>query len=358
MVLVEINRFGRFLALLSVLCLAAMGEAVAVELHERVTLNGYSSFEYEYQVSDRSKGEGDKNGSFDADLFDLVLNIQATDRLRVSTDLTWEHGSATEDNRGNVGVEYAIAEYAFSDLFRVAVGKQFTHFGIYNEIHTAKPATLTVKEPQSTNKNHKFGSDVRFYPRWGVGIAVSGDGMLAGKDFDYVLQFTNGESDVVNPYEEDDNKRKAFMGRVRGHPTDDLRVGFSLYSDKSGKGTELFSYGLQSEWTYGKYFLEFEFVGGFVDPNDSKRIDRYSMTGLVAYSLTERLTPYFRFEFLDPDTNVGSNAAALYIGGVNFELDKNLHLKFEINHTTSERNNSWFGGDDFTEFKAAVAVGF
>ena len=51
----------------------------------------------------------------------------------------------------------------------------FTGFGIYNEIHTAKPAFLTVKEPQATNKNNKFGSVLRFYPRWGAGLAVVGD---------------------------------------------------------------------------------------------------------------------------------------------------------------------------------------
>src|SRR6185503_9424416 len=45
-------------------------------------------------------------------------------------------------------------------------------FSLYNEIHTAKPLFLSVKEPVSTNKIEKMGSTIRFYPRWGAGLAV------------------------------------------------------------------------------------------------------------------------------------------------------------------------------------------
>ena len=93
----------------------------------------------------------------------------------------------------------------------------FVHFGIYNEIHTAKPATLTVKEPQSTNKNHKFGSELRFYPRWLTGIAVTGRRTIGGVDVDYIAQLANGEQSTVNPFEEDENQEKSISGRVRAY---------------------------------------------------------------------------------------------------------------------------------------------
>ena len=83
---------------------------------QNIDINGYFSFEYEQHVSGDERG--DKYGSFDLDLFDLVLNIDLTDQLRVATDITWEHGAATEDGRGNAAVEYAFAEYRYNNLLK------------------------------------------------------------------------------------------------------------------------------------------------------------------------------------------------------------------------------------------------
>jgi len=53
----------------------------ANQLSDKIQINGYSSFEFEKLLGD--EGQGDPNGSFDADLFDLVLNIQATEKLKI-----------------------------------------------------------------------------------------------------------------------------------------------------------------------------------------------------------------------------------------------------------------------------------
>jgi len=113
--------------------LLLMGLAPApawAQMDQVVRINGYSSFEVERLLGD--EGRGDPNGSFDADLIDLVLNVTPNDRVRVAADLTWEHGAATEDGRGNVAVEYAFAEFVARDWLRFRAGKMFTHFGIYN----------------------------------------------------------------------------------------------------------------------------------------------------------------------------------------------------------------------------------
>jgi len=173
----------------------ASAHPVRAQYLSKLTINGYSDFEFEKQLE--QEGNGDPNGSFDADLFDLVLNFQVTDKIRVSTGLTWEHGAATEDGFGNVAVEYAFVEYAFSDLMKVRVGKMFIPFGIYNEIHTAKPAFLSVKEPASTNKAERIVDDAfRFYPRWGAGIAVHGDGVIGERGFSYDVFLSNGDQMV------------------------------------------------------------------------------------------------------------------------------------------------------------------
>ena len=55
---------------------------------------------------------------------------------------------------------------------------------------------------------------------------------------------------------------------------------------------------------------------------------------------------------------MGSDTALLFIGGVNIEITQGLFLKLEFDHIETQKNNADFGGDDYTEFKGAVAVGF
>ena len=171
------------------------------EWTDRITVNGYSSFEYEQKIEG---DDGDENYSFDADLFDLVFNIRPSEKVRVAADVTWEHGSASEDDRGNVALEYAFSEYTHSNELIFRAGKMFTAFGIYNEIHTAKPATVNFKEPLSTNKIHKIGGQMNYFPRWGSGLAVLGN----FDSFDYIFQLTNGDMEVAdeehNPYNKDE----------------------------------------------------------------------------------------------------------------------------------------------------------
>jgi len=354
---------GKGLLSLLVLSLAAPAWA---QTEQVVRLNGYSSFEFEKMLGD--EGAGDPNGSFDMDLFDLVINVTPNNRLRVAADLTWEHGPATEDGRGNVAAEYAFAEYMVRSWLRLRAGKMFTHFGIYNEIHTAKPAFLTVKEPQSTNKNDKFGSDLRFYPRWGTGLALTGDVGVSDGSLEYVLQLTNGEQEETNPFEEDDNSAKAFSARVRYHPSTRLTVGASLYTDRltefgeEGEAldsrTRLLSYGAELSWKPSRFFTELEFVAGDVDPGLGDTVNRWAMTALVAYSVGERVTPYVRYEFLDPNTDIADDTAHLFVYGLNVRVGGGLFFKGELNTFSSGDANQRFEGQGYTEAKAAMVVGF
>lgn len=338
--------------------------SVCAATWDKIDLNGYFSFEYEKTLS--GDDEEDTNGSYDLDLFDLVINVQATDRLRLATDLTWEHGSATEDGRGNVAVEYAFAEYTIDNMLRIKAGKMFTHFGIYNEIHTAKPAMLTVKEPLATNKNNKFGSNIRFYPRWLTGIGLQGDALLRGMSLDYDLQISNGETEegLHNPFEEDDNTHKAVNGRVRLMPSDDLRIGVSFYTDsmedpESEGRIEINSYGVQVEGELQSGFgYELEYTGGTEETQHMGKITRNAYSAMAYYRYTDTLTPYFRHEYLEPDTNVDDDEATRTAAGINYMADNNLYLKFEINKITTGSANLKFEGADWVEAKASISIGF
>jgi hypothetical protein len=338
----------------------------SAQVDQIVRINGYSSFEFEKMVSD--EGRGDPNGSFDTDLIDLVINVTPNDRVRVAADLTWEHGTATEDGRGNAAVEYAFAEYMVRSWMKLRAGKMFTHFGIYNEIHTAKPAFLTVKEPQSTNKNDKFGSDLRFYPRWGTGIALAGNIEVSDDSLEYIVQLTNGEQAETNPFEEDNNSAKALSARVRYHASTRLTFGASLYSDRLSElddegesldsRTELISYGAELSWTPSRLGVEVEFVAGDITPSVGDATSRWAMTALASYRLGERVTPYVRYEYLDPNTNVEDDTAQLLVYGLNLRVAGGLFFKGELNTVSAGDGNQRFKGQGYTEVKAAMVVGF
>ncbi|MBK7906450.1 MAG: hypothetical protein IPJ78_07790 [Gemmatimonadetes bacterium] len=353
---------------------AVTGAPAAAQQSDRFRINGYSSFEYEQRTG--PAGRGDTRGSFDSDGFDLVFNFAPADRFRVAADIAWEHGAASEDQRGNNAIEYAFAEYAVSDWFRVRAGKMFVHFGIYNEIHTAKPAFLSVKEPSSTVRTDKYGSRVRFYPRHASGIAFTGSGQIAGRALDYVVQISNGDQPVSpvaggasenNPFDKDDNSQKAISGIVRFSPVDAFRIGVSFYRDRPeeydalfeslGSQSTLASYGAFVDWQPGNSGVEVEWVQGSLDASSGTGIDRTGLSAMV-YQRMGRYTPYLRYEAHDPDTGTPDDEASTSIIGLNTRITQGLFLKTEYDQFKSGVDNRRFRGVNFGEIKVSVSVAF
>ena len=127
------------------LCLVGQLQA-SVFSSKGFQLDLYSSFEFEYQWEE--EGNGDPNGSFDVDQFDIAFSY-SRDSWRLALDLVVEHGVSTEDGRGNVAISWGFAEYAFSDALKFRAGKFLTAFGIQNEFNTVRSGFLTVKNPLS-----------------------------------------------------------------------------------------------------------------------------------------------------------------------------------------------------------------
>jgi hypothetical protein len=338
------------------------GPALAAEWDE-ITINGYASFEFERQIEGAGEGDGDPNGSFDADLIDLVLGFQVSDRLRVAMDVTWEHGSATDDDRGNVALEYGFAEYALSDLIKFRVGKMFTPFGIFNEIHTAKPAFLAVKESPATNKPERIVDGAyRFFPRWGTGIGLQGEGMIRNRSFDYDLFISNGEQDNTNPFEEDDNIAKAFAARFRVEPTQNLRVGASFYYDHiTEPGFDaIWSYGLQFQYEALRLRVLAEAVLGRKELTAGGSIDQLGWFVQPSFHFGNGVTPYVQFGHIDPDRSASDDTGFNFIVGVNFEVSPWFMIKLENSYFKGDAGSSLgaFPGRDYNEIKAALVVGF
>ena len=328
---------------------------------ERITINGYASVEYERQIDD--EGEGDPNGSFDSDGFDIVINFQATDNVRAACDLTWEHGSATEDGRGNVGLEYAFIEYAFSDLLKVRAGKMFTPFGIFNEIHTAKPAFLTVKEAASVNKTERIVDGAyRFYPRWVTGLQVLGDGAFGERRWDYNLVVGNGEQEDTNPFEEDNNAQKDITARMRVDLNDEMRVGVSAYHDTfdSDELDKVTSAGALFEWEHGEFQLWAEAAYGSLHLADGGTQKQLGFYVQPSWRFENGITPYLRYDWVDPDRDSDDDEGHDLIVGVNWEAQRWFMVKLENNWFKGGKNTNLgsLPGRDYNEVKAALVLGW
>ncbi len=351
---------------------------------DKISINGYFSFEFEEQINGKKHDRVDEYASFDSDMIDIVLNVQATDRLRLAVDFTWEHGSQSEIEKGNVGYEYAFAEYTLSDELKVRVGKMFTPFGIYNEIHTAKPSTIILKEPNPTNKIYftthykDLNGDPTYeqtmlYPRWGTGVAVLGNSEVYGMSYDYILQVTNGDLTYgvgANEYDKDDNNQKAVTARVRLDITDDLQVGVSTYHDKMVRydpnddpvgNMYVNTQGAQLIWHINDDFrFEAEYISGTLDvkndPIGKFRRSGYSL--LPSYFVTDIVNIYFLYSESDPNHNRDDDSVINYAPGVNIEVDNNMFVKIDYFNVLSQDNNTLFKGEKYSELRAALAIGF
>jgi hypothetical protein len=351
----------RILGVAALLALALPAPVRSQEISDRIVINGYTNFEFSKQVS--QEGDGDKNGSFDADQFDLVFNITVSERVRAALDLSWEHGTATEDGRGNQAMEYGFVEYAISDKLKLRFGKMFTPFGIFNEIHTAKPAFLSVKEAASLNKNDRIvGGGFLFYPRWGAGIAAHGDGVILGKDLTYDVLVANGEQKEANPFEEDENSAKSVTARVRVDATDGLRLGYSFYRDRlsSASYTTLQSHGLEAELNLSRFRILTEVAFGSLGLSDGgtqKQIGWYVQPSI---DLRGGWTPYLRLDYVNPNRRLSDVGGRDFIVGLNVELSKNFQLKVENNNFRggSKSTLAQYPGRGYHEIKAALVLGF
>ena len=350
----------RLLSLVALACATAPA-ARAQDMADRVVINGYTNFEFSKQIS--KEGRGDKNGSFDADQFDLVFNITVSERVRVAADLSWEHGTATEDGRGNQALEYGFVEYAVSDKLKLRFGKMFTPFGVFNEIHTAKPAFLTVKEAASLNKNDRIvGGGYLFYPRWGAGIAAHGDVVMGGKDITYDVLVANGEQREANPFEEDENSAKSLTARIRVDATEKLRVGYSFYRDRGSSPTftTLQSHGFEAELTLARFRILGEVAIGDLGLRAGGSQRQLGWYVQPSFHLKKGWTPYLRLDHVNPNRRLDDVGGRDFIIGVNVEIAKNFQLKVENNDFRggSKSTLAAFRGRGYHELKAALVLGF
>ena len=333
--------------------------AAAVDL-SKATFNGY--IDMEYSVADNTSGNA--NGSFHQHHLSFLLDVPVNEKVSAYMHIEFDHGTNIgTNNGGDIIVENAFIRYIVCDAMQFRFGKALTPFGYYNEIHDATPAFISVFVPKTIYNLDERGSKPMF-PKWNTGINVLGAVTAGSTVLDYVVYVGNGEGistsgASTNEAEADDNRNKAFGARVNIQPTDSMQFGVSYYNgEKAVSATHL----NLPHSTVGVMFtanaLNFNVLTEYAasDINNIRDIGAY---GQLSYVISNRYSPYFRYEFTDPNHLISDDTWTEQILGVNIKPIENLIFKVEVsnNHRDAHYTPA-VAFPDYKELRMAVALYF
>jgi hypothetical protein len=332
---------------------------------DNVHFHGY--FDFQYLHNTKAEGPDDpsapdmSNGAFDFRHLTFLFDVSVMQELVIKANMEFDHAVDTELGYGGFILEYGFAEYMFTDWLKLRAGKALTPYGIFNEIHDAAPAYLSVSVPDSVYKADKRGG-FSLIPKWITGLYALGmTNPCDGCDLDYTIFIGNGESVGYNEAQFDSNPNKAVGGRVQLSLADDkYMAGVSAYyGDKAVSPTNLaenhWAYVLSLAYNLSDFSLKAEYGQGKLGPRAE-----YGWYVQPSYKIG-RYTPYVRAQSSDPDDRKADDYWNTYLAGLNIQVNKQMFLKFEWRENTRGKNNNDIltpGNEDFGEFKSSVTIYF
>ncbi|MCB1036210.1 MAG: hypothetical protein KDD47_20470, partial [Acidobacteria bacterium] len=148
---------------------AGQAEETGTNLGESVQIHGFggwafgSSSPWPY-LTGRGGGEAEyENGEFA-----LNISAQPSNRLHVAAQFFWE---VTPDGTEEIEMDYAFAEWSFSDRLRLRAGQVKFPFGIYGEILDVGTLRPFFTLPQSIYGDNELESEAYL----GLGVTGSKD---------------------------------------------------------------------------------------------------------------------------------------------------------------------------------------
>ncbi len=309
----------------------------------------YGFFDMEVQASfDR---EDSDPWTFNQHHLNFIAIYPLSHNYRIFSEVEYEHGPTLSRNEssGKIYLAKGFLEYKHSDALRLRMGKFLSPFGIYNERHDATPTFIFTKLPYSVYGKHPLASGYkdRLFSKFTTGVQLVGNIYPGSWELRYQLYAGNGRG--AAPGGSDDNSNKGLGGRlVITPPGGRLRLGASFYADKHGLdyGTLQRSLGLDAEFDAGNYHMEFELLRHHAEQLDSlnRPNGRYKVhLGyylLGAYTFLEKITPFFRYDYIDHDTDEPGAAEIIGIVGLNISLTTRVYLKNEIHFIRATKSLS------------------
>lgn len=334
-----------------------------VALAQQRTWSTYGFFDLEYEQS--NKDDKGRMGTFDQHHFNVITSYVLDPHFRVFAEIEWGHGAGADPSGtiGEIKLVRAWMEYKYSEALKIRAGKFLSPYGIFNRRHDATPTFFSTFLPSSIYGKHKnpLGGKQWLFPKFSSGLQVLGTVYADAWSLKYVGYLSNGQG--RDPFKADDNSNKALGGRlVVGLPIEDLHLGTSYYSEKNGNvnDTRQRSLAVDGAFDFSNVELKSEAAWGHLEKVDEEGIpnDEFQKTfgiyAQAAYTFVERLTPFVRYDFFDPNTGVGDDGELDVTVGLNLSVTPRVSLKSEV-HFISYQNRS---KESYELFVSSIAVAF
>ena len=344
------------------------GPAQGALLLDNIKVYGYFDLGYFQTTGPKFAGGGPddpdmENGAFDLRHFNILTDITVRQNLFVKMHIEFEHGINPSSEEASLVMEYGFAEYVVKDALKLRAGKMLTPIGIFGEIHDATPAYLSVSPPETFYRPFRKGG-VMLAPKWNTGLMLMGTLAVTpdAPELEYALYVGNGESRITtNEAENDDNPNKALGFRLQLITAGDiLNVGVSGYKgDKAQDKTHMRLPHTSLSGHISANFKGFNIMAeyGRSDLNGEIETTWYVQTSLRIGAVT----PYFRYQSLNPNQKILDDSWVIWVGGVNIILTDGVYLKLEWDENRRGRGNEYLitGEDkDFGEFQSSLTMMF
>jgi len=324
-----------------------------------VELHGFGNWAYG-RTNGNQYLSGDESGRYDHAAFSVNVAASAGDRLRVVAQPFFEDGPEGTE----IALDYAFAEWKFSDKLELRAGKVPLPFGISTEVFDVGTLRPFLELPQAvygpvgivgesyTGVGLTGSFDLK--GGWGLAYDVFGGGQQLEEFFPPEAVALGEDFDEITRVE----KTRDMLGArlVLATPFEGLSAGGSFYTGIESAISRRSAFGLQAEYRTGPWSLRSEYVHEVVR-DDIKATGFY---GEAAY----RIGPHWQVaaqhgRFTLELAGVAEPAAPSLLEheetamSLNYWWNHNFVFKLSFHHVDGNR----LAGPDPSELAGAVASG-
>ena len=289
----------------------------------------------------------------------LVMQVgsQVTDKVLFNAEIEYEYGG------GEIKLEQAFVDYKMSDWFTQRSGIVVVPFGQINIYHDSDMRIATDRPMVTYYVIPSTWSE--------VGVGGHGDVEWNEMDVNYQAYIVNGFKDEITSskglrgarqgatgFKTDNNKNKAFVGRIGMSPNINWTFGGSFYTGKIAQSGDasLTMFGADSRYNMGPFAVLGEYAEASVTDatTQPEKLSGFYVEGRYKIPTSLPITLFGRYGSVNLDhASSGNNDKKRYTVGINIQADSRFFykLEYQINEEKGDEieNNALVG---------SVAVGF
>ncbi len=242
------------------------GTLQAQDFEKRVDLHGFGGWRYGKTDVPNDYLGGTKDGDYREADFALNTSARVSEHLRMVSQVDW-HESKAENG---VDLEYAFAEWKFSDKLLLRAGKVKQPFGLYSEVFQVGTLRPFLSLPQGvygpssiiglSYKGLGLTGAIRLGKRWGIQYDVYGGGTDLDETIAPEAFLREGTAGAVEPIEREQT-RNVIGGRISFEtPVEGLRFGGAAFSGIEIGAARRTVAGVHAEYVSNKLSLRSEYA--------------------------------------------------------------------------------------------------